>query len=168
MNSSDDLGNHPRVQALLERFRSVDAAMRDLPLYNDKVAIEAIGFRAFGADALLGVALTPWFINLMVLPIERAAMDVRAIGKKVVIELPAGQRTFVVGGDGMIGLYKAHSLHSPVLNFTLPGQAHAVALRELRLLMSAPGPMPGGSANGVDRRALLFGRRATATPGSAG
>ena len=36
----------------------------------DKIVIEAIGFRAFGEDKLLGVVLTPWFMNLIALPIE--------------------------------------------------------------------------------------------------
>ncbi|MGO9005571.1 MAG: [NiFe]-hydrogenase assembly chaperone HybE [Beijerinckiaceae bacterium] len=54
--------------ALIERFRCIDAAMRDLPVYNRKVAVEAIGSRPFGDDALLGVVLTPWFTNVLTLP----------------------------------------------------------------------------------------------------
>ena len=163
MDSSGEAGDHPRVQALIEQFRRVDAAMRDLPLYNPIVAIEAVGFRRFGDDALVGVVLTPWFMNLTILPIEPAPMDMAAIGRSVVVELPAGQRTFVVGGDEAIGLYKAHSLHSPVLTFTLPGQARAEAQRTLALLMAPPpaepAPPRAAARSGVDRRALLFGRR---------
>jgi len=162
MHFADSVGDHPRVQALIERFRAVDAVMRDLPLYNAGVAIEAIGFRPFGDDALIGVVLTPWFMNLIVLPLEPAPMDMAQIGKSVVVELPAGQRSFVVGGDDIVGLYKAHSLHSPVLNFTLPGQARAEAKRQLAMLLTPPAgePTPARSSgnNGLDRRALLFGR----------
>lgn len=168
MHSSDKTSDHPRVQALIERFRAVDAAMRDLPLYNAKVAIEAVGFRPFGDDALIGVALTPWFMNLIVLPLEPAPMDMAQIGKSVVIELPAGQRNFVVGGNEIVGLYKAHSLHSPVLNFTLPGQARAEAERQLAMLLTPPAadpaPARGTGNNGLDRRALLFGRRGEQRP----
>ncbi len=159
---SDEPGDHPRVQALIERFRGVDAAMRDLPLYNAKISIEAIGFRPFGADALLGVLLTPWFMNLIVLPVAPEPMDMNKIGKSLVIGLPAGPRNFVVGGDEAIGLYKAYSLHSPVLNFTLPGQAQAEARRQLGLLMTPPPAEPAATkkeARGLDRRALLLGRR---------
>jgi len=166
MTSPGEADRHPRVLALADRFRCVDAAMRDLPVYNAKVGIEAIGFRPFAADALAGVVLTPWFMNLIVLPLQPVPMDMAAIGRTSVIELPAGQRTFVVGGDDVIGLYKAHSLHSPVLNFTLPGQAQAEARRMLALLMTPPAQAPlavGGGANdgapGLDRRALLLGRR---------
>ncbi len=61
-----------------------------------------------------------------------------------------------------MGLYRAHSLHSPVSNFTLPGQARAEAKRLLALLMTPSARDPNApdapSARGVDRRALLFGR----------
>jgi [NiFe] hydrogenase assembly HybE family chaperone len=167
MDSPGEADDHPRVQALIERFRLIDAAMRDLPLYNPQVAIEAVGFRRFGDDALVGVVLTPWFMNLTILPIEPAPMDMAGIGRSVVVELLAGQRTFVTGGDEAIGLYKAHSLHSPVLTFTLPGQARAEALRALALLMAPPAQPAATSAparSGVDRRALLFGRRPASTP----
>jgi len=170
MHSFDNTSDHPRVRALVERFRATDAAMRDLPVYNEKVAIEAIGFRAFGDDALIGVVLTPWFMNLIVLPLEPAPMDMAQIGKSVVIELPAGQRNFVVGGDETVGLYKAHSLHSPVLNLTLPGQAHAEAKRQLAMLLTPPpaDPAPARSTgkSGLDRRALLLGRRNEQRPTS--
>ena len=166
MKSPGDLGDHPRVLALIEQFRRIDAGMQDLPIYNDKIAIEAVGFHLFGDAELLGVVLTPWFMNLITLPIEPAPMKMAEIGRTVRVMLPAGDRAFVVGGDEMIGLYKAHSLHSPVLNFTLPGQAQAEARRMLGLLMTLPevtsetaAKNGSDAASGLDRRALLFGNR---------
>jgi [NiFe] hydrogenase assembly HybE family chaperone len=163
MKTSGDLDHHPRVLALIELFQRIDAGMRDLPIYNEKVAIEAIGFRPFDEAELLGVVLTPWFMNMITLPIEPAPMTMAAIGRTVSIELPAGKRAFVVGGDEMVGLYRAHSLHSPVLNFTLPGQARAEAKRILAMLMTPsaaaaePAAKNSAGASGLDRRALLFG-----------
>ncbi len=130
-----------------------------------RIAIEAIGFRPFGEGELLGVVLTPWFMNMIKLPVEPVPMDMAGIGRTVSVELPAGKRGFVVGGDATIGLYQAHSLHSPVLNFTLPGQAQAEARRMLALLMTPPdvtaetAAANGSGATGLDRRALLFGHR---------
>jgi len=101
-------------------------------------------------------------MNLVVLPVAPVPMDMAAIGKTSVIALPAGERAFVTGGDAVIGLYRAHSLHSPVLNFTLPGQAQAEARRMLALLMTPPAAAPSAGnnrASGLDRRALLLGRR---------
>jgi len=159
--------DHPRVQALIELFQRIDAGMRDIPIYNEKITIAAIGFRLFGEGELLGVVLTPWFMNMIMLPIEPVPMEMARIGRSVSVELPTGKRAFVVGGDEAIGLYKAHSLHSPVLNFTLPGQAQAEARRVLTLLMTPAPPDVteetaagnGCGTNRLDRRALLFGRR---------
>jgi [NiFe] hydrogenase assembly HybE family chaperone len=163
MNSSYDPGLHPRVLALVERFRQIDAEMQDLPIYNDRVVIEAIGFRPFGDAALLGVLLTPWFMNVIVLPIEPAPMDMTDVGRTVSVELPAGPRIFAIGGDDALGLYKFHSLQSPMLGFTLPGQARAAAQRLLAALTTPPAATtstPAAHRSGtVDRRALLFGRR---------
>jgi [NiFe] hydrogenase assembly HybE family chaperone len=165
MKPSGNPDDHPRVPALIGLFQRIDAGMRDMPIYNEKIAIEAIGFRPFGDDELLGVVLTPWFLNMIMLPIEPVPMDMAAIGRTISVELPAGKRAFVVGGDETIGLYKAHSLHSPVLNFTLSGQAQAEARRMLALLMTPPdataetAARTGSGTNRLDRRALLFGHR---------
>ncbi len=48
MSSAENSNDHPRVLALLGQFREIDANMRDLPLYNAKIAIETYGFRRFG------------------------------------------------------------------------------------------------------------------------
>jgi [NiFe] hydrogenase assembly HybE family chaperone len=160
MSTSSNFDRHPRVLALLDYFRDVDPVMRDLPLYNAKMTVEAIGFRPFGGDALLGIVLTPWFMNLILLPIEPTPMDMAAVGKSENIELPAGNRMFMIGGADAVGLYKAHSLHSPVLNFTLPGQAQAEARRQLAILMTPPAAEPRKSGQReLDRRALLLGRK---------
>jgi [NiFe] hydrogenase assembly HybE family chaperone len=164
MKPTGNPDHHPRVQALIELFQRIDDGMRDLPFYNEKIAIEAISFRLFGEGELLGVMLTPWFMNLIALPIEPVRMEMAKIGRTVSVELPAGRRAFVVGGDQAIGLYKAHSLHSPVLNFTLPGQAQAEARRMLALLMTPPDVTTETATNSsgtkrLDRRALLFGHR---------
>lgn len=164
MQHNDDPNNHPRAQALIGLFQRIDAGMRDMPFYNEKITIEAIGFRPFGEDAILGVVLTPWFMNMILLPIEPVPMNMAEIGRTVSIELPAGKRVFAVGGNEAIGLYKAHSLHSPVLYFTLPGQAQAEARRMLALLMTPPDvtaetATSNSGTKRLDRRALLFGQR---------
>lgn len=164
MKPTGNPDDHPRVQALIELFQRIDAGMRDMPIYNGKIAVEAIGFRPFREGELLGVVLTPWFMNMTMLPIASVPMQMAEIGRSVAVELPAGKRAFVVGGDETIGLYKAHSLHSPVLNFTLPGQAQAEARRMLALLMTPPDVMAETATNSsstkrLDRRALLFGHR---------
>ncbi len=158
MSGSGDCNDHPRALALLSQFREIDARMRDLPLYNAKVTMEIYGFRPFGERELIGILTTPWFMNLVLLPIEPVALDMRQVGRLEGVELPAGRRKFVVGGEREIGLYKAHSLHSPVLNFTLSGQACAEGRRMLELLMR-PVEKHEKPTGRLDRRALFLGRR---------
>ena len=151
MTVTQDLNQHPRVSALLDCFREADVVMRELRLYNAEVAIEAIDFRAFGEDALIGVVLTPWFMNLVLLPVAPEPMRMAEIGRPVEVALPVGKRTFVIGGNDVVGLYRAHSLHSPVLTFTLPGQAQAEARRQLALLMTPPAQERAANQNGIGR-----------------
>ena len=131
MTVTQDLNQHPRVSALLDDFagRRGDARLAAL---QRQVAIEAIDFRAFGDDALIGVVLTPWFMNLVLLPITPEPMRMAEIGKPVAVRFRSGKRTFVIGGDDVVGLYRAHSLHSPVvgLHVTGPGPRRSAAPAE--------------------------------------
>ena len=87
--------------------------MRDLPLYNDALAVEGVGFRVCG-DALVGVVITPWFINAIHLPLQQLSIDWSIIGQKAEHLLPSGPVTFTRGGDEITGQYDALSLQSPV------------------------------------------------------
>ncbi|MCL2717042.1 MAG: [NiFe]-hydrogenase assembly chaperone HybE [Alphaproteobacteria bacterium] len=154
-----------RVKALLDMFREAEPRLRELPIYNAALAIEAIGFRQADSEMLIGVVLTPWFMNLVRLPIEPVAFDAAALGAAVMVALPAGQRKFTINGDAGVGLYEAHSLHSPVLGFCTQEHARAEAWRQLGSLLSPPPEeIPAAAASAppaktaLDRRALIFGR----------
>ena len=114
--------HHPRVAALLDMFREGEAHLRDLPLYNPVVTIEAIGFQGVGSDAVIGVVITPWFMNLVRLPLMRKPFDGDALEQAVMVALPCGERKFAMNGDDNVGLFDALSLHSPVLAFLRPGR----------------------------------------------
>ena len=119
-----------RLGVLVRRYKELAPAMRDLPLYNDKVGVEAVDFMPFGAMGL-GAFVTPWFISLVFLPLEEVAYDPDSVGRTAVVDLPAGQRSFSLGGDEVTGLYWAHSVLSP-LNQVVSHDA-AVALARARL-----------------------------------
>ena len=92
-------------------------------------------------------------------------MEMAKIGRIVSVELPAGKRIFAVGGDEVIGLYQAHSLHSPVLNFhpagssTRRGAANACIADDAAGVTEEAAATSGSGRQRLDRRALLFGRR---------
>jgi hypothetical protein len=50
-------------------YRGAARAMRDLPVYNPALAVAAIGFRALD-DHAFGVIVTPWFMNLVRVPLD--------------------------------------------------------------------------------------------------
>jgi len=161
----------PRVAELVERFRAIgESAMRDLPLYNPALEVEAIGFRPFG-QGWIGVLITPWFMNLIRLPEPRANMDLTHVGRKIKLSLPSGERDLMQGGDAVIGAYEALSLHSPMFAFTNPEAARREAERRLEELMH-PTPKPECDESGrltakpqaMSRRAFLRGESPGAVP----
>jgi [NiFe] hydrogenase assembly HybE family chaperone len=151
-----------RSEALAARFREIAATVRDLPFYNERLAVEAIDFRPFG-DGILGVLVTPWFMNLMLLPEPQGiTVDWNRVGQKRLVQLPRGPREFRYAGDEVLGEYWSHSLHSPMSAFNDPAQARHAARAALAALL-APEAAAAGAPQRPDRRAFLSAR----LPGSA-
>lgn len=122
-----------RISGLAVRFRQIgDEQMRDLPFYNPNLEVEAWDFSAFDDASLIGVLITPWFMNLMVLPLEHEPIDSNRYGASRMMVLAGGERRFLYGGDPAVGAFWAHSLHSPMQKFS--SQAHART--EARLLLA--------------------------------
>ena len=90
--------------------------MAEVPILNDALRVEAVGFREFG-DNFLGVLVTPWFMNLMLLPGEAGAWDEDRPGEKLRHTLPAGDFEFIAGHEDGIGHYRMCSLFSPMFEF---------------------------------------------------
>ncbi len=108
--------------------------MRDLPLLQDALAVEAIGFRRSGG-ARVGVLITPWAMNLLRLP-DGDAIPEGNVGTR---ELPRGPVDFIGARDEGIGAYETCSLFSPMHRFENQEAARAVAFETLSLLLQ-PGP----------------------------
>lgn len=152
-----------RVEALVARFCEIDeTTMRGLPLHNSKLAVEAVGFRPWG-DGWIGVLITPWFMNVLILDSAPKPMDYNAIGRRSTVALPAGERKFETGGDPSLGLYRQYSLHSPVFGFGFQDAARVEAearLAELLEPSTGSGTQPKiDTARPLDRRSFLFGAR---------
>ena len=126
-----------RLGKLVRRFETLSPGMADLPLYNDKVAVEAVDFLPFG-EIGLGALVTPWFINLVFLPLDPVPYDVNSVGQTVLADLPAGQRSFVLGGDEVTGLFWAHSIMSPLPPKTTHAGAIALARSALASVLTIP------------------------------
>lgn len=131
------------VKLLLESvFKRIRAErMAGVPILNDALEVEAVGFEEHD-DMLLGVLVTPWFMNLMLLPIEQGEWKGQLNGGKSTLELPAGTFEFIAGFEDGIGEYRMCSLFSPVFEFgdhaTAVATAAAVVEGVLRPVNDAP------------------------------
>ncbi len=84
-------------------FRAIAAErMRGLPFVNEALEVEAIGFAPWDAH-WLGCLITPWCMNLVLLPRDPAAWPSVAAGDKVAYRFPAGVYEFVAGREQAIG-----------------------------------------------------------------
>lgn len=100
-------------------YREVESTrMQGVPVLNLALQVAAIGFEAY-AEFHLGVLLTPWFMNLVLLPQEREqyAVEAPAVGDKIMIALPAGQVEFIVGFEEGLDHTLTCSLFSPMFEF---------------------------------------------------
>jgi [NiFe] hydrogenase assembly HybE family chaperone len=150
-----------RVADMLAAFRAIDQTMQGLPFYNDKVPLEVHGFRRHDTGSMIGVLITPWFMNVMLVPlVAETVIDWNRMGEKKLVDLPGGPRHFIYGGDETLGVWWMHSLASPMDKFGLPGQALASAKRSFSALMTPPvEEQPVAAARpALDRRALLRGQ----------
>lgn len=162
------------VEGLETVFRRIHRErMAGLPILNPALDVEAVGFRGWG-DCCLGVLITPWFMNLILLPGEGDAWQAVSAGSVQVHRFPSGDYEFIVGEETGVGCYQLCSLFSPVFEFSSQAGAVATAQAALdALLQPAAGTASGVASQGqaapqqegweqrlaqpVSRRALLRG-----------
>lgn len=129
-------------------------AMAGLPIANPALRVETVGFTAFEGD-WVGVLITPWAINLVVLPGDPAAQAAPADGLARPRRFPSGSYEFHAGHLDPLGPYQSCSLFSPPGEFADQDGARAVALEIMAALLQPEAP-PQPAA--VSRRAFLSGR----------
>lgn len=149
--------------AVLEQaFQAIERKrMQGVPILHPHLRVKALGFKRW-QDYRLGILLTPWFMNIVLLPEEQMWQ----VGSKHNIALPSGQYEFIVGFEEDLGFYLSCSLFSPVLEFE--NQAAAEATAEIALLHLLKQKEPSVPAKAeipkainpepLTRRALLQGR----------
>ena len=121
----------PALEAV---FRAIAAhQMRDMPMLNPALSVEAVGFRPW-REHWLGVLITPWFMNLVLMPREREKWQPLAQRETRHYAFPAGVFEFIGAHNAVLGDYQACSLFSPMFEFSDPGGARATAVAALDLL----------------------------------
>lgn len=124
-----------QVTALQTHFDLVAERMLDLPVYNSLLTVETVGFRDFTGREL-GVLVTPWCMNLMLLPAQTdvwSGWDEQRVGEKQMMALPSGQYEFIFGWAEVLGGYCSCSLFSPMSEF----ESQEVAVETAQEVMKA-------------------------------
>jgi [NiFe] hydrogenase assembly HybE family chaperone len=143
---------------LVDYYRRAAIGMHGLPICNPALAVESVGFREHQGRQV-GVIVTPWFMNLTVLPAPADLQTWRA-GALTRLALPSGAYDFVVSEAGDTGLIATCSLFSLMHDFSdaeaarLAAQAAADALFEPTTPTPPVEPPP---ARTFSRRRLLGG-----------
>jgi len=140
------------VNDLTNAYRRAALKVKGLPVYNPTLAVEAVGFRLHEGRHV-GVIVTPWFMNLVVLP---SADDhaTWAEGGAARLAFPSGAYDFTVSRLDDVGLIGACSLFSTMSEFTdhEAAQVAATSIAEALFQPETPAPAPT-----VSRRQLFGG-----------
>ncbi len=145
-----------RAADLVAHYETIyETRMQDLPIVNRRLAVEAVGFEQW-QDQDLGVLITPWFMNLVLLPDSARLADL-AQGDRVDCKFPSGSCELTVYHDEQLGSYLAAVLFRTVADFPDQAVARAVAEEALAQILTEP---PAKEPRQLSRRGLLTGLRA--------
>jgi [NiFe] hydrogenase assembly HybE family chaperone len=152
--------------ALEQRFNQIWLQqMHDVPMVNPALRVQAVGFRHW-QQHWLGVLVTPWFMNLMLLPRQTADWPAIGLRQSRYCVFPAGVFEFIGGHDAVLGEYQACSLFSPMFEFADATAAHDTALATLVALFDGshrlPADMPPGLPADAPARSPVAARPAPA------
>lgn len=149
-----------RVLALENAFRQRDARMRDLPVYNGLLRVEAVGARVDG-DRVACVLISPWFMNVMVVPLDAGRAEALPEGSKRMLRFPSGDYEAIAGRIDGVGTFESISLFSPMFEFGDQAVARLAAQAAADGLFTPPEPnkvaAPAAQPESPRRRELLFG-----------
>ena len=146
MNLSD------KAEYLLGHYsRLYENSMYDLPIVNKALRVQLVDFFPW-SDSLLGVLITPWFMNLVLIP--KVSHERFQSGKTVRINISGSEFMFLANNDDTIGLYLSSSLYSPMFEYKTQQQAVATASAIMQKIKNhASGAKPPGEK--VSRRDFL-------------
>lgn len=179
------VSGHPRADALAALFNDIaQTRMADVPVLNPALRVEALGFELCrdgepekatpvpspdhapdnDLPGMTGVLITPWFMNLVWIPLVRLEQPGR-VGRSRSRLVGVESFDFIGGYEPAFGSYEACSLFSPMFEFNDQDAASATAravLQALRQPVVTPSVGKNRPPDLAARRAFLFGRRAGA------
>lgn len=124
----------PLLEAAFRRIES--GTMADVPILNPALRVEAVGFARW-QDHWLGIVITPWFMNLVLVPGAADAWQGVAPGKRLFRNFPSGDFAFLGSDEPEVGEFQSCSLFSPMAQFAGQDEARDVAHAALKALQCA-------------------------------
>lgn len=150
-----------RVRQLQTAFERIAATrMAGLPVCHPGLRVAAIGFERLADEpgTACGVLVTPWFMNLVRLPLDPAAAGTLPERASAARAVGTQRFEFVGAFEPGPGAFECCSLFSPMAEFADAPAAEATA-REVLALLRAPRPAAAAPA-APSRRGFLFGAAA--------
>jgi len=151
-----------QIQRTLETvFNSIlQQRMAGLPVLNPALSVQALDFQSY-SDNWAGILITPWFMNLLLLPKAEADWQALGSGEKIRRRFPHGEFEFIVAVEQALGCYAACSLYSPMFQFDRQAVAVATAHAAWQALFidseAAEALAKGSAPQTISRRDLLRG-----------
>jgi [NiFe] hydrogenase assembly HybE family chaperone len=148
---------------LAERVAALEAAFVDIAqqrmagvaLMHPGVQVQATPFVALDAQLAVGILVTPWFMNLLRLPLTRS--DRCHVGSKTTHRVGDYAIEFTSAFEPAIGGFESCSVYSPLTMFEDHAAVYATAQAVMHTLLSASA---ADTPARLGRRAVLFGRAA--------
>lgn len=160
------LATDPSPQ-LVAHFEHVwNTTMHDMPFVNGALSVEAVGLQRYEGD-WLGVVITPWFINLFLLPGGGRLWHDLPTGEHGTVALPVGELEFIgdnPGAGAAVAAYQYCPLLSPVQQVENQEAARAIARDALTAVLTPPAV--GNVAPAVTTSGAAHGSEQVAAPGS--
>ena len=143
------------IAKMVQQFETIYVEhMQNLPVVNKALQVEAVGFHDYHGDQL-GVLITPWFMNLILLPGVDSWSGSKQ-GDTASIDFPSRRIEFAVSHDKMLGTYLSAVAFRGVVELDDQSKARKLAFEVLSDLMKPP-----RNERTVSRRDLLTGLRAS-------
>lgn len=115
------------VQTIEQTFEHIlQHNMQGIPILNPQIRVQALGFQHW-QGRVLGVVITPWMMNLVLLPAEHDDWSQMQLGDKQPHEFPSRSYKFMLNDIEGIGPCQTYSMCSPMRDFSSHQQAVQVA-----------------------------------------
>ncbi len=134
--------NDPQLAAeTMERAfnRILHEQMAGIPILNNRLKVQALGFQKF-KGRVIGILITPWLMNMVMLPGKNDDWSALKLGKKQLHRFPSKTFKFMVNEFDGIGKCQTYSLFSPMNEFINQDHALAAAQSFLDTLMVETAP----------------------------